>query len=225
MSKTSRTERKRPANGSPDVATRDLLLNAAGELMTERRSTDVSLSDIASKSGLNSALVKYYFGSKSGLMLALLRKVMGPGMEQLRHLPDMDLTPQQKLRVHISGIVKTYFRHPFINRLMHQLLAEDAATFGPILAEEFSRPVAEAQRKILQEGTEAGIFDPVDPLLFYFHINGACDQLFFGQYQLEHIFGVSELSEELRRNFVDHLYRVVTEGILVGSKVQHTQAG
>lgn len=186
--------------------------------MTERGSTDVSLSDIAAKSGLNSALVKYYFGSKSGLMLALLRKVMGPGMEQLRHLPDMDLPPQQKLRIHISGIVKSYFRHPFINRLMHQLLADDPVTFGPLLAEEFSKPVAEVQRKILQEGINAGVFHAVDPLLFYFHINGACDQLFFGQYQLENVFGVSKISDELRRKFVDHLYTVVTEGILVDGK-------
>lgn len=220
MSKTSGTARKRLSESQPDIATRDQLLIAAAELMTERGSTDVSLSHIAGKSGLNSALVKYYFGSKSGLLLALLRKVMGPGMEQLRHLPEMNLTPQQKLRVHISGIVQTYFRHPFINRLMHQLLADDPATFGPLLAEEFSRPVAEVQRKILEEGVSAGVFHPIDPLLFYFHINGACDQLFFGQYQLESVFGVSAVSDELMRKFIDHLYTVVTEGILADPKVR-----
>lgn len=202
----------------PDISTREQLLNAAAELMTERRSTDVSLSDIAAKSGLNSALVKYYFGNKSGLMLALLRKAMGPGMEQLRHLPDMDLSPLQKLRVHISGMVKTYFHDPYINRLMHQLLAEDPLTFGPIIAEEFSKPVAEAQRKILEEGARSGLFRPVDPLLFYFHVVGACDQLFFGRYQLEDVFGVDHISDELRQAFVEHLFSVVTSGILVRSE-------
>lgn len=217
MPKSSGTARKRTPEGQRDIATRDQLLIAAGELMTERGSTDVSLSDIAVKSGLNSALVKYYFGSKSGLMLALLRKVMGPGMEQIRHIPDMDLTPQQKLRVHISGIVKTYFKYPFINRLMHQLLADDSVTFGPVLADEFSKPVAEVQRKILEEGINAGVFRAIDPLLFFFHINGACDQLFFGQYQLESVFGINEVTDEMMRKFVDHLYTVVTEGILVSS--------
>jgi len=34
------------------------LLKAAGELMTERNSIDISLSELAKKSGINAALVK-----------------------------------------------------------------------------------------------------------------------------------------------------------------------
>ncbi len=48
------------------------LLKAAGELMTERNSIDISLSELAKKSGINAALVKYHFGNKDGLLLALL---------------------------------------------------------------------------------------------------------------------------------------------------------
>lgn len=198
---------------TPDIATQEQLLNAAGELMIERGVPDVSLSDIAAKSGLNSALVRYYFGNKAGLMVALLRKVLHPAMLQLEHLSEMKLPPQDKLRIHISGIVNVYFRHPYVNRLMHQLLSDDAATFGSLIAEEFSKPVADAQKQILQEGIDAGIFRPVDPLLFYFHIVGACDQFFYGRYQLKHVFGLDSISEDLKRRFVDHLYKVVIGGI------------
>ena len=51
--------------------TAEKLLVAASELMIERSSIEVSLSDIAQKSGVNAALVKYHFGNKDGLLLAL----------------------------------------------------------------------------------------------------------------------------------------------------------
>lgn len=203
-----------PAKKS-DIATRELLLIAAGDLMTERRSTDVSLSDIAQKSGLNSALVKYYFGSKAGLFLALIRRALGPSIEQLAHLDAMPISPQEKLRIHISGMVNSYFRFPYVNQLMHQMLADDPLEYGPIIAEEFGKPAAEAQRRILEAGVQAGCFKPVDPIFFYFHIAGACDQLFYGRYQLEHIFGINTIDETLKRQYVEHLYGLVTSGMLI----------
>ena len=42
--------------------------------MIERASIEVSLSDIAQKSGVNAALVEYQFGNKDGLLLALLAR-------------------------------------------------------------------------------------------------------------------------------------------------------
>src|SRR5437764_3645958 len=55
-------------------ATAEKLLMAASALMIERSSIEVSLSDIAQKSGVNAALVKYHFGNKDGLLLALLAR-------------------------------------------------------------------------------------------------------------------------------------------------------
>jgi TetR/AcrR family transcriptional regulator len=205
---------QREANrGQQDIATREQLLNAASDLMIERGVADLSLSELGTKSGLNASLVKYYFGNKAGLMLALLRKVLGPAMLQLKHLAEMKLAPDVKLRIHISGMIRIYFQYPYVNRLMHQLLADDSVTFGHILAQEFSTPVAEAQERILKEGVEAGIFRPIDPLLFYFHTVGACDQLFFGRYQLENVFGITNIDKELVDKFTDHLNSVVLNGI------------
>ena len=59
---------------------------AASELMIERASIEVSLSDIAQKSGVNAALVKYHFGNKDGLLLALLARDAATEMTQLEYL-------------------------------------------------------------------------------------------------------------------------------------------
>ncbi len=202
----------RRANSSGESA-RDQLLEAASDLMTERTSVDITLSDLASRSGLNAALVKYYFGSKNGLLLEVLRKVLGPPMQELEPLLSMPLSAEEKLRVHISGVVNTYFRYPYVTRLMHYLLAEDDGGYGRVIAEEFSRPLADAQAAILAEGAREGVFRQVDPMLFYFSLIGACDHLFYGRYSLQHVFGVEGIDLDLKRRYVDHLYGIISQGL------------
>lgn len=47
----------------------DLLLDATSALMIERNTVDVTFVEIAQKSGLNAALIRYHFGSKLGSTL------------------------------------------------------------------------------------------------------------------------------------------------------------
>lgn len=206
----------RPSRKNMDADTptaRDQLLDATGALMTEQRSIEISLSEIAERSGLNSALVKYYFGSKNGLLVALLRKVLGPRMAELQPLASADMPANEKLRIHINGVVNTYFKYPYVNRLMHYLLTDAGQEYGKIIAEEFARPLVETQTAILAEGQQAGLFRQADPLIFYFHLVGACDFLFFGRATLDHVFGVPEVTQDLKRRYVEHLYQTLTQGL------------
>src|SRR6516162_11725050 len=105
-------------------ATAEKLLVAASELMIERSSIDVSLSDIAQKSGVNAALVKYHFGNKDGLLLALLARDAATEMDNLEYLLGQRISPTAKLKLHIGGIIRAYRRFPYMNRLLHYLLHE-----------------------------------------------------------------------------------------------------
>lgn len=202
------------AQSSASLASRTQLIEAASDLMIERGTTDVTLSDISIRSGVNAALVKYYFGNKAGLQMALLRSRLAPGMAQLQHLAAMSASPLDKLRIHISGIVATYLRYPYVNRLMHELVREDDS-YGKMIADEIARPVLDLQCAILEEGAALGVFKPVDPMMFYFHVIGACDQIFHGRYQLKFLFNVEEIDDDLRRRYVDHLYATLTHGIVI----------
>lgn len=194
------------------ASSRSALLNAASALMTERGTIEISLSDIAKHSGLNSALVKYYFGTKQGMMLSLVEDVLGHGIAQLKGLLDMDIDPVEKLKLHIKAIITVYFRYPYINRLLH-FLFEDPES-AQIVAQTISKPLAETQRKLIEEGIEAGLFKPVDPMLLYFIVLGACDHLFFGQHMLRVAFGVDTIDDELRRRYTNTLLDLMLNGIL-----------
>ena len=200
-----------PSREGVRTGSRGQLLNA---LMTERGTVDISLSDIARYSGLNSALVSYYFGTKQGMMLALLEEVLGHGLRQLEGLLAMPLDPVEKLKLHVRGIISVYFRYPYINRLIH-LLFEDAEA-GRRVAETISKPLAQTQRRLIDEGIEAGLFRPVDPMLFYFIVLGACDHLFFGQHMLRGAFGIEAVDDDLRNRYTNQLLDMILTGIKAG---------
>src|SRR3982074_1502287 len=99
--------------------TAEKLLEAASELMIGRSSIEVSLSDLAQKSGVNAALVKYHFGNKEGLLLALLARDAQAQLAHLEHLLQQPISPTEKLKLHIAGIINAYYRFPYMNRLLH----------------------------------------------------------------------------------------------------------
>src|SRR3979490_909928 len=138
--------------------TAEKLLVAASELMIERSSIDVSLSDIAQKSGVNAALVKYHFGNKDGLLLALLARDAATEVTQLEYLLARPITPSAKLRLHIAGIIRAYHQFPYMNRLIHYLLHESSAEAADEVSKFFVAPLLDFHRRLLAEGIKAGDF-------------------------------------------------------------------
>lgn len=212
MKQSSKAGMATVAKSTEKTSSRAILLRAAADLMIERGTIEVSLNEIAQRSQLNSALVKYYFGSKNGLMLALVEDVLGAGLEQLKGLVEMDLPVVEKLKLHIKGIINVYFRYPFVNRLIHAMLMEQELAIK--VSETISKPLAMTQSKLLQEGMDSGQFKRVDPMMFYFIVLGACDQLFFGQHVLNHAFGIERIDEDLKRAYTNALLDTVLGGIL-----------
>ena len=181
--------------------------------MAERETIDISFSELAKKSGLNWALVKYYFGNKQGLLLAHLEQILGPSLAQLEGLVSMDLDPESKIKMHVKAIISIYFRYPYINRLIHHLFGDPAS--GQAVADSINRPLARSQRAIVEQGIAAGVVKDMDPMLFYHIVLGACDHIFFGKQILRIAFGIDAIDDKLRKTYTDSLLEILMNGMLV----------
>ena len=204
-------------------STAEKLLVAASELMIARNATDVSLSDIAQQSGVNAALVKYHFGNKDGLLLALLARDAATETANLEYLLAQPITPTAKLKLHIAGIMKAYYRFPYMNRLIHLLLHESSAEAADEVAKFFVAPLLDFHRRLLAEGVAAGEFRKVDPVLFYTSLIGACDHLFFGRHAISRAVGVGPVTDEVCRDYVAHVEMMLLGGILASAPDQASQ--
>jgi len=194
--------------------TAEKLLVAASELMIGRSSIEVSLSDIAQKSGVNAALVKYHFGNKDGLLLALLARDAATELAQLEYLLAQPIAPTAKLRLHIAGIIRAYYQFPYMNRLIHYLLHESSPEAADAVSQFFVAPLLDFHRRLLAEGIAAGEFRDIDPVLFYTSLIGACDHLFFGRHAMSRATGVGPVTDEVCRQYIRHMEALICGGVV-----------
>lgn len=189
------------------------LIDATAALLAERSDLDVSLSEIAKRSGLNSALIKYYFGNKEGLLLAILERDAKMAMSALDNLVAMDLTAEQKLRIHISGIINAYYRSPYLNRLIHSMIEHAEPSLSKRVATIFVEPMLVAYRSILKQGEEEGTFRPVDPVLLYYSLVGSCDHIFHAAYSVPTTLGEPRINDEIKQRYIAHVTEICLRGI------------
>ena len=193
---------------------RDQLLDAASKIMRDGDTINLSLSELSLRAGLNSALVKYYFGNKSGLMQALLDRDMGNIVASLSALVAKDMSPEEKLRRHISAVIDTYYQFPYLNRLLMQMVRDSAPAEAARIADLYLKPIAEVYSTLIHEGVKAGKFRDVDPQMFYFTVTGAADRFFSARLVLRHCFDQDDISEEIRDQYREHTVELIMRGLL-----------
>jgi AcrR family transcriptional regulator len=204
-------------------ATAEKLLDAASELMIERSSIEVSLSDIAQKSGANAALVKYHFGNKDGLLLALLARDAATEMSNLEYLLAQPITPTEKLKLHIAGVIRAYHRFPYMNRLIHFLLHESSQEAADEVSKFFVAPLLDFHRRLLAQGIKAGEFRDIDPVLFYTSLVGACDHLFFGRHAMSRAAGIGPVTDDVCRDYIRHMEALICGGMVRRERIANDE--
>ena len=189
------------------------LLETASAIMREGDIVDISLSELSLRSGLNSALVKYYFGNKAGLMKALLDRDMAAITHTVDALVRKDMDPAAKLRLHLGKMVDTYYATPYLNRLLMRLVRDSDPDEAKRIAETYLTPLHKAYERLIRDGVKAGVFRPVDPQLFYFSATGAADRFFSARLVLRHCFDQDTLTDELRDRYKAHIIDLIMAGI------------
>lgn len=201
------------------VDRKEQLLSAAASLMIEGDTIEVSLADVAGRAGMNVALVKYYFGNKEGMLLALAMRESEKIISEFRALMAMDdISALDKLRRHLAGQMTIYFRFPYLDRLLRALLRDAGSESGRIIVDTYIRPVCDAQAALLDEAYRDGQIGPTDPKLFYFASAGACEYIFSARATLKHIFGIDQLDADLARRHAEATADLIIRGLMPGKK-------
>lgn len=136
------------------------IISAAEELFAEAGFDGTSVRDIASKAGVNVAMISYYFGSKEKLLQAIFEYRIGATTVQLEHLlerTDIDLL--KKVDIMVDNMVEKHFANRCFFKVMQ------AAHVGGHLSSELDDIVFEAKKKnyalfsqLLKEGQKQKVF-------------------------------------------------------------------
>jgi TetR/AcrR family transcriptional regulator len=188
------------------------LLQATHDLLVERSGQSASVSEICARAEVNVAMVKYCFGSKDGLLDALLERALRQLAGELERLSGAELAPEAKLRRHVAEVVRNYVRYPYVNRLMNErLLSADPEAVDRI-SRSFAIPARDWYALLLAEGRAHGGWRSFDPTLFFFAVIGLCEFLFSARPLLERAFGES-LDGSLVERFSGQIADLVMAGV------------
>jgi AcrR family transcriptional regulator len=216
IQKSARQLRKAEGTGviaSGDEGTKQLLLAATADLLTERSNLEFSLSEIATRTSMSAALVQYHFGSKHGLLGALLESSSSHYVAQINGLMAMNMTALEKLRLHVRGIVVTYTKTPYLDRLLHHLIDVSDDDEARRISDYYVRRVVEFYRQLIAQGVSEGTMRDIDPMHLYFVLLGTGDHLVARRRLLEPALGSDGLDDGFTRSFGDVLYSIVLNGI------------
>lgn len=147
-----------------DLSSQDRILDAATELFGARGFTRTTIRQIAARARANSALIYYYFGSKTGLFEALVGRVQEAVHMNLEHSLAGPGGPREKLEHFIRLQVELLRRRsPLLRILLREMLNQNEPAMA--LLRRALEPNLRLVAGLIEEGVAAGEFRPVDPVL------------------------------------------------------------
>ncbi|WP_338770816.1 CerR family C-terminal domain-containing protein [Massilia sp. METH4] len=158
-------------------ATRQQLLDVAGQVFAEKGYADATSKEICTRAGTNIAAVNYHFGGRDPLYEAVLVEAHQHlvTLEEMQHAAAMDGTPLEKLRVILGGIVRratSRDAHWGTRVVIRELLSPTA--FAPTLVHRAIEPKARVMLGIVAQvlglapdnpGVQRGLFLLMAPCL------------------------------------------------------------
>ncbi len=166
--KTKRSK-GRPVAGDNDVG-RDRLLAAAETLLKTLPPARVTISRIAQEAGVDPALVRYYFGDRIRLLMAVAGRVTA----NTPHAGARTLEPQSALIEHIRKTVTLVRSAPFMHRLMVEELTDSGTEETRARTREMNVDLVEFYRELM-EADGGKTVRTVDPVFLHVLILGAVD--------------------------------------------------
>lgn len=140
----------------PDEGKRASLVEAAAELFIHKGFASSGIREIASKAGCNISMIKYYFGSKEGLLQEIVKPRAENLWSSLERLASDEMEPAQRLERLIDELVRIFGR----NRVMIGIVAREMIfsqskmlpVFLPLLGRNAGRLIAVVKRALDDAG-------------------------------------------------------------------------
>ena len=159
----------RPFSGKNDVG-RERLLAAAEKLLRTLPPARVTISRIAQEANADPALVRYYFGNRAALLVAVVDRVTAH--------PNRAAMPKNQpvtaLAEHIERTVQLVHRAPFLHRLINDELNDVGTEESRARVRDMNLDLVDFYRQML--GADGGReLNDVDPFFLYVVVLGASD--------------------------------------------------
>ena len=197
----------RPVSGENDVG-RERLLIATEKLLRTLPPARVTISRIAQEANADPALVRYYFGNRAALLVAVVDRVTA----HPQRATTLKGTPTEALAEHIARTVDLVRRAPFLHRLINEELEEAGTEESRARVRGMNLDLVDYYRRLLAADEGAELTD-VDPLFLYVAVLGASDFFSSAEPLIRDLLPPGTDMAKLTVRFQDFLAKLVLDGV------------
>lgn len=205
---TSAKRRKgRPVSGENDVG-RERLLAAAEKLLRTQPPARVTISAIAQAANADPALVRYYFGNREALLVAVVDRVTA----HPHRAANTDGDPIAALADHVARTVQLVRRAPFLHRLIIDELAEAGTEQSRDRVRAMNLDLVDFYRRILDADGGRELI-AADPLFLWLAVLGASDFFSSAEPLIRELVPPGTDMEKLTLGFQEFITTLVLDGL------------
>jgi TetR/AcrR family transcriptional regulator len=146
--------------------TEQKIFDAATELFLEKGVDRTSVRDIASKAGINLALMNYYFRSKENLFDAIFTMLVKKNTKDLVKILESDLPFDKKVREYVAAYIEMLEANPLLVSFFMAILHRSREKITQMKAVH-SLYSTDKFRQQMQDETNKGNIRKVDPAHFF----------------------------------------------------------
>jgi TetR/AcrR family transcriptional regulator len=177
------------------VEGRQLLLDAAREVLADHGVDRLTLKEVAERAGVRPPLVRYHFGNKAGLLREVTTSAARAAQAKLREISQTEGPFEERFRASIVRLIETLAADPYLPRLFFEQIIVPDNEATDRFASEVVEPSHELFAALIDEGVANGRFRPVDSRLAVPSIFGLSLFYFLSRPLLERLYGEQMYSD------------------------------
>jgi AcrR family transcriptional regulator len=183
--------------------------------MAEKGGPRVTVREVAERAGVQPALVNYYFGSKQGLLQAVVVEVASAGVERIQRATRQSGSARDRVRSLVESWVAGFAEDPYFPRLVAEqvLFGDDEAIAA--FVQQFGRPNLAAIAGLLEDGEAQGELRHVESQYFVPALAGMCLWFFLAAPVTQRLF-----RQPMTPEHVEGFIRATAELVLNGISAQ-----
>lgn len=197
----------RPISGENDVG-RERLLTATEQLLRTLPPARVTISRIAQAASADPALIRYYFGSRAALLIAVVDRVTAHASRNLQQTDKPTVT----LAEHIGKTVQFTRSAPFMHRLMIDELVQDGTEETRARVRDMNLDLVAYYRDLLNTDGGKELVE-TNPLFLSLAVLGASDFFSSADPLIRELVPAGTDMEKLTADFQKFLVRLVLNGL------------
>lgn len=182
-------------NDSATASSAAKILQAATKLFAQENFSAVSIKQIATASGVNSALISYYFGGKKNLYQEVLYTEADKFLMLQDKIRAQMESPLQKLRSYVDSIAEMQLKQPYNMHLIYRELLSPQPMFENYVKNRLYK-IHQFMSELVDEAIACGeIVTAIKPTHVAFTLEGIIMFFFLTQGQIRQIGNFDQRSE------------------------------